>query len=216
MENKKKIYNKLIDIKRSGGCGMHIFFEPNILYIHLSKCAGTSIYNLLKTEFKNSEKENTEENIKYVADNFDNFFSFVIVRNIYDKVLSEYNHEKNGGMHDLSLDCWLNAVASKKCIKSKKGRTASFADYNNKYNELDQKEFVVLDEGSSYLSFIGSFENLNEDIKIIKKKLNMKNSLPFLNKTKYNTSKLTKEQIEVVKDRFREDISFFKWRENEE
>lgn len=199
----EKIYKKLSEIQSSGGCGIHVFDDPKIIYIHLSKCAGTTIHKALTSKLKEVPRQ--EVNLQEIANNFDEYFSFTVVRNTYSKVLSEYNHEVNSNLHTMDFDEWLESVCNRKRID---GRVGCFADYSNKYNELDQKPFCVI-EGQPYLSYIGRFKNLNDVFDRLREKAGGKITFAKLNPTSYNKIKMTSNQIQLIEERFREDIEYF-------
>ena len=196
-----KIYQKLFEIKESGGAGLHIFENPKIIFIHQSKCAGTSIYKSLTSTCN----EVTNIPLKDVAKNFHQYFSFTIVRNVYTKVLSEYNHEINSKLHNLNFNDWLDKVCKRIRIE---GNNGCFADYSNRYNELDQKPFCVID-GRQYLSYVGSFENLHDMLDVFIEKTGLNFNLPKLNPTAYNKTGMTHDQINLIKERFKDDIEYF-------
>lgn len=196
----EKIYNKLLEIKKSGGAGIHIFENPKIVYLHMSKCAGTTIHKTLLTTCKEVYVD-----LKDVAENFDEYFSFTVVRNIYSKVLSEYNHEINSNLHNMNFDTWLDFVCKRMRIDGKGG---CFADYSNQYNELDQKSFCVV-EDQPYLSYVGRFENLNDVFDVLNKKTGEKMIFPKLNPTKYKKAEMRSDQINLIKERFKDDIEYF-------
>jgi len=203
MEN-YKIYKKLLDIKKSKcGGGLVLFKNPNIVYLHLSKTAGTTIYKVLKSNA--TEIAVNEKSIKEVSENFDDWFSFIVVRNIFTKILSQYNHEYNNNLHNYDFDTWMNLVNDRQII----GNTDGFcSDYSDIYNELDQKSFCTIDE-KEWLSHIGHFESLGDTFNILEKKLNKKINWPHLNPTNYKKTNLSKEQNELVSRRFKKDIEYF-------
>lgn len=196
----EKIYNKLLEIKKSGGAGIHIFENPKIVYLHLSKCAGTTIHKTLLTTCKEVYVD-----LKDVAENFEEYFSFTVVRNIYSKVLSEYNHEVNSNIHNMNFDSWLDFVCKRMRID---GNGGCFADYSNQYNELDQKSFCVI-EDQPYLSYVGRFENLNDVFDVLNKKTGENMIFPKLNPTKYKKTEMRSDQINLIKERFKDDIEYF-------
>lgn len=200
MQMSEKIYNKLLEIKKSGGAGIHIFENPKIIYLHLSKCAGTTIHKTLLTACREVQVD-----LKEVAENFDQYFSFTVVRNTYSKVLSEYNHEINSNLHGMKFDKWLDTVCKRIRIDGKGG---CFADYSNQYNELDQKSFCVI-EDQPYLSYVGRFENLNDVFDTLNQKTGGKMSFPKLNPTNYKKTEMSPEQVELIEERFKDDIEYF-------
>lgn len=202
--NKSQILEKLLRIYNSGGAGLSIFGDPKIIYIHLSKCAGTTIHKTLLKNF--NEIDNSKINFEELAENFDQYFSFTVVRNTYSKVLSQYNHEKNAKMHSHDLDSWLKIVSDKKIIN---GPNKDFSDYSNEYNELNQKIFCTID-GKNYLNYVGRFENIDETFKKLNDQFGIKN-FPLLNPTIYRVNEINLKQTNLIKKIFKPDIEYFKF-----
>lgn len=75
-----------------------ILKDKKIIFIHIPRCAGTSIKEALKTiSNKAIDKpwhlKLSEHPEKYQI-NLDNYFVFAFVRNPYDRILSVYNYKK--------------------------------------------------------------------------------------------------------------------------
>ena len=201
--NADKIYKKLTTIRNSQGAGIHLYENANILFLHLSKCAGTSISKKLSSHFKEVPTEQID--FKQVSDNFDKYFSFTIVRNIYTKIVSQYNYELQSNLHAMNFDSWLENVSKKVRIQ---GNNNCFSDYSNEYNELSQKPFCLLD-GQEYLSHVGRFEDLNTTANLLSKKTAVDISFPMLNKTNYKIKNVPDNQIKIIEDTFKEEIRYF-------
>lgn len=204
--NSSSIYDKIVEMNASHGCGIHIFFEPNIFYIHTSKTGGTSIHKMLKNNFKSKEQKNNNKTFRYVADNWDIFFSFIFVRNIFDKIVSEF-HQERKGLHNLDFDSWLSKVLNRQTITHPLNRSF-FADFSNQYNEINQVPFVLL-KGELYLKYIGKFESFDKDVQYIKNCLKIQNSIEFENKTKNEKHKMNKDQISLISKHFANEIAYF-------
>ncbi len=71
--------------------------NPNIIFIHIGKTAGTSIENCIKNKYKcynHSAIEQHSSIIDYQQRvNLDNYFKFVVVRNPYTRLWSQYNFQ---------------------------------------------------------------------------------------------------------------------------
>jgi len=200
---KKHILNKLLDIYNSNACGFHLYEEPKIIFIHLSKCGGTSIHKVLSESYR--ETDRNKINLEKLAEDFYNYFSFAVVRNIYSKALSQYNHEVYQKMHSYDFDAWLKIVSENKVIECPNCRS----DYSNAYNELSQKIFTTID-GINFLTYVGRFENMKQTFSLLNKKFNVK-KIPLANPSFYSYKRLSNNQIFIISKLFQSDIEYFKF-----
>lgn len=125
-----------------------------------------------------------------------NFFKFAFVRNPWCRMASFYIFQKNSNF--LALPS-LSA-------------TASFKDFllaSEDYIELTQYDYV---NGFDDNSFIGRFENLQQDFDIICDKIGIpRQKLPHSNKTehKHYAEYYDDETREIVAQKYADDIKFF-------
>jgi len=173
---------------------LHIDNKYQFLFIHIPKCAGTSIekffeydYDIIKDNFENNFEYNKFNNLgsgkHFTLKEYeqilskkilDNLFKFTIIRNPFDLVVSQYNYDLNSsGVY------WngKNSYDDKKNI--------SFEQYVNfLYNKKINIEHYITSNNYG-MDFIGKFENIENDFKLICDILNIKdNKLPFENKSK--------------------------------
>jgi len=115
-----------------------------------------------------------------------NYFSFVFVRNPWDRMLSFWFFKK--GKIDVNM---------------------SFKEFLSRYNHSDQYSYI---EGFGNNSFIGRFENLQQDFNIVCDKIGIpQQQLPHANKTKHKhyTEYYDDETREIVAERYARDIEYF-------
>lgn len=170
--------------------------ELNTIFVHIPKCAGTfiernlmqsdSFYfadshgNLLKTELKDDGHVNIGEDkhrqLGYYKENFnkvfyDNFFKFTFVRNPFDRLFSLFNYMKMQEnldlLQDLSFDEWIESIYAHFM------RNKCYAFYTG--YEINMLNYISLDENIIDIDFVGKFENLQNDFKKVRKKINLKN-----------------------------------------
>ncbi len=203
---------------------MIISNKNKFIFIHIHKCAGTSITNSLSLRTLSfTDKVSTwlhrnfgltkPNHIKYEphitardlreqmgAKKFDSYFSFAISRNPWDWQVSLYTYMRSNKDH------WQHELALK------------FKDFDDYIrwrcdgNYQLQKEFVCSSDGELLLNFVGKMENLDEDFKYVcrtvglplieLKQDNVTNHLPY--PKFYNDH--TRELVETT---FAEDIEFF-------
>jgi len=180
---------------------LNIDSNYQFLFIHIPKCAGTSIESFFGYDYDNNKYIESDFKIghpKHMTLNeyssvlskklLDNIFKFTIIRNPFDLVLSQYYY---GLYNEKTFWNGKNDYEYKKNI--------TFNDYiifiqNNKRNDIKERlstnvysldEYIISDNVE--LDFIGRYENLNEDIKKIYSCLDIEyKELPFENKSKIN------------------------------
>ena len=117
------------------------FEKPYILFIHVSKTGGTSLYEWLKNykvvDYLNDHVSYRDAEIilnRYI--NLNEYYKFSIVRNPYDRAYSAFVHDKKRGYSGTFEDC----------LKFRKNRTATFLTEGideifkyERYNEMVEK-----------------------------------------------------------------------------
>ena len=207
------------------------------LFIHIPKTAGTSIENyflnmgigssIIKSEsvagdlIPGIEEKNGHpfyKNIRYIHlplkffDELpDDYFKFAFVRNPWDRCVSEYKWRiKN------NFSFPTNNGSKKKM---------SFKGYiRNVYNLVPSRELAKIHFMPQYdfienektpINFVGRFENLNNDFKIICEKIGINyGTLPELNKTDGSNYQeyFDKDSRDMIFEKYRKDIEFFNYK----
>lgn len=134
---------------------------------------------------------------------FESYFKFSFVRNPWDRFVSLYSR-KDGGIR------YSNKMNFERFVKESKSSSITCRWIDDVKYQLDW----IRDENKNILvDFIGKYENLNDDWKIVAKKLNVNNKLPISNRnmtrnrdyTKYYTN----ESRDIIYNKFKEDIDYF-------
>jgi hypothetical protein len=168
---------------------MVLCHEKKCIFIHIPKTAGTSIEQFLKEKGKN--------NIEYIGlrNNrslqhltafelkrelgliFKNYYKFSIVRNPYDRLLSEYywtplNIGYKAGKTKADFITHVSNIVKNKLY------------LNNIYNDhfIPQYMFLYGNNNNFLIDQVFKYENLDSTINFLKTKLNINDDLPFLNK----------------------------------
>ena len=118
------------------------------------------------------------------------YFSFVFVRNPWDRIMSSYLYSKSLG-YKFTFKSFFNSKAFEMHYKP-------------------QSYFI-----NKNIDFIGRFENLQEDFNLVCKKLGIEpKQLPHENKTvhEHYTEWYTDENKELVQDKYFEDIKAFNYK----
>lgn len=181
-------------------------------FIHITKCAGTTIeelgrkYNILwgkyHIEYGHWHQPFNEKTINLI-----NLYDwFVIVRNPYDRIISEY-HCKWGGIGSTnqyhSIDDFNSYIQNK--IKYR-----NIYNYTEKYpyHYMEQYKYLV----NNCKIYILKFENLKEEFNTLMNQYNYNIELNIrtnTNKKVYNVNDLSKETINLINHVYKKDFELF-------
>lgn len=208
MRDLKKITRNIAEIIRLNTSSPILEInDTKFIFIHINKTAGTSILNAL--EVKKKQHLTSKEVIQKIGkDKWDNVFKFSIVRNPWAKVYSHYKYriktnQTSLGDQTISFNDW---------VKETYG-TQNYKYYDNPKMFAPQLTWLRNENDELDMDFIGKFENLPEDFKVIKKELKLKRDLQHLNATKADDFRIeyNQESIEIVSSWFKEDIEYFNY-----
>jgi hypothetical protein len=144
----------------------------------------------------------------FLNENFKKAFKFTIVRNPWDRTVSAFHYLQQ--IIDKEPKSYADSIDKKETFKhyikttfATKGVKANH-HFHHQYNNAFYK-------GKQFVDFIGRFENLKEDWKIIAAKINTNDTLPHINASKHQHYKTyyDDECIKIVADIYKQDIKFF-------
>ena len=187
-----------------------ISHRHKFIFIHLIKCGGTTIENILggvKSHrpgghfiFKEDWVETTKNKVHVCASQYsktfywDGYFKFTFVRNPWDKMVSFYEYYR----------------------KLRNEPNIKFIDFlldeHWKPMFYDQLTHLVSHNGKNEIDFIGKFENLQEDFNTICDKIKIpRHQLPHKNATnhKHYTEYYDDETKQIVAEKYAKDIEYF-------
>jgi hypothetical protein len=182
-----------------------ISHKHKFIFVHIPKTGGTSVDSILSKISRNwNSKHHLIEKYRKLADKkhgFENYFKFTIVRNPWDRLLSNYFYRKKGNrVQDLSFKKW---------ITNSQDGNYSFENCLSRHTQLDwisdENEEVVVD-------FIGRFENLQEDFDIICDKIGIpQQQLPHKKKGKHKSyiEYYNDKMKQIVAEKYAKDIEHF-------
>lgn len=131
---------------------------------------------------------------------FERYFSFTIVRNPWDRLLSQYKYTISNRRH-----------GNHSVVKNLSG-FSDFIEWHYNANQVNlQSEYVYDRDGKCRLDFIGRFENIEEDFNIACEKIGIQSKLSKLNVSKgadYHEY-YTNRTRDLVADIYRRDIYNF-------
>ena len=186
------------------------------VFIHIPKCAGTSVYKSLKLDFLGSGHAPASKHSEFLDQGY---FSFSFVRNPWDRIASCYRYFRSIKPEDR----WYKSN-QKLADLSKKISFQEFAQRVPEFQKMMIREEGSVRSGIHFQPFsyfldkpvdcIGKMENISRDYIKICRKLNIKiNPLKKLNST--NPSNYQELYIEetknIVYNIYKEDIKKYNY-----
>lgn len=213
-----------------------ICFDNKFIFTHITKTGGVSVHNALKSkcDFRNTDRQHRKlvEDEKIILnidskDTLDNYFKFCVVRNPWERYVSQYFYRINArGSTDFFAS--LGTSFTKEKIKSVSFRDMlirlhkkSFDKNNYQMNGLSIYDYHlgggqlnwVKRKGLVVCDYFCRLENIQDDFDIVCDKIGIdKVKLGFLNKGKYEKpyyEYYDDETIEIVASHAKEDIERF-------
>lgn len=199
-----------MDLQGWISCMPKIMEKKKILFVHIPKTAGTSIVSLFEgnCNFNRFKHRDVRSKVK----DFD--FSFCVVRNPYDRLISLYNYQEyynNFTFEDFvcllykkykKRDSIIQFIYKRRFVYGseiikgifrtliRKKISLPLAKINKNYSIVglsaanNQSDWIT-ENGKIVVDCVCRFENLSKDIKKVLKIAGIKGKLPHLNKTKH-------------------------------
>lgn len=170
----------------------------DITFFHASKCAGSSVETWLKTYaggdvYDNDMRHLTPSQLSHLfPEGFG--WSFCVVRNPWDRMVSWYKYFRNIRNLDLSFDQYLDKCFFDKSVQN----TNMFGKPVRLINYIP------------HVNFVARFENLETDFKVVQQRVQCFEPLFHVNKSgpanKYVDYYNNQHYIDIVGDYYRDDI----------
>lgn len=192
-----------------------VYKGKDLIYLVNSKVAQTAITNTagntLKKEYSKIDTKFGER--KYTLSPTEKtYYSFTFVRNPFERLYScyysKYIADKKYDKERLDFDYYMGGI-----IKKDKGFPHFVKTISKIPDALADRHFksqysLIYKESILPIDFIGRYENINEEFKIIQKRFNL-DPLPHLNPSgkKNWRSAYTPELVNIVKKRYEKDLS---------
>jgi len=167
---------------------MFLSYDPQFIFVHIPKTAGTSISNCLRTVAAGKVEQGSQKDswdfhttarlfkYKLGGNQFDNSFKFSFVRNPWDWMYSWYSmHRKGQDADDYTFKHWLMEY------EHKMTRTFMWDEIPIASQRRGQMDWLTNKNGEVIVDFVGRFENLEEDFDIVRDKLKIKKRLTKTN-----------------------------------
>lgn len=193
---------------------LNAFIDQKAIFVHIPKTAGVS---LVKSIYGENVERGGHRKIthlsKLMPGSINDYFTFTIVRNPWDRLYSAYKFMTNGGINHHDENAFKLHLSS---IDSFEDFVMNWLNKDNLKHIIHfypQSWFLKNNSGEIELDFIGRFEYLSSDFAEIANKMGVKNKLKHLNKGDKGSYKTvySQEMIEKVKFIYKEDIERFNY-----
>ena len=193
-----------------------ISHDLKCVFVHIPKCAGTSVYKSLKLDFLGSGHAPASKHSDFLEQGY---FSFSFVRNPWDRISSCYRYFQSlkPGVK------WYRA-------NQKIADLSNSVSFNEFVNSIpDFQKMMIREEGSvrsgihfqpfSYfldisIDFVGKVEDINHDYMSIRSRLNLPlKQIPKINSTKQQDYRelYNEESRNIVYNIYKEDIEKYNY-----
>ncbi|MEZ8225877.1 sulfotransferase family 2 domain-containing protein [Vibrio splendidus] len=187
--------------------------KQQCIFVHVPKVAGTSInhaiYGRTLGHYSASDIKNKFPNL------FNKAFTFSLVRNPWDRVLSAYHFAKQGKTATMGM---YNAEQYQ--IPEFETFEAFVFEWlaNKNVDELDfvfqtQSQFLTDAKGNILVDYIGKLENMSDSISYIESQIGRELVIPHANKVaregSYHDYYTSQEMIDIVIAKYGQDIELF-------
>ena len=185
-----------------------------VIYMKCGRPAGTDIHRTLnqinvievsRPYYYNNGINDWVENITDEEIKSD-YFTFTFVRNPFERLISAWNSFVVNGKVDNNFEKFI------------KNRGVGYLLYEDSSVANDhwfpQNYYVEFSDGEKFINFVGKFENLEEDWRMVGDKIGIKSKIT---KRQYQTTKeyyrsfYTDELIEIVSDFYKRDLELFNY-----
>ena len=224
-----KLYETMRDNELGEVDGLSVslagFDRLRCIFVHVPKCAGTSIGRSLYGEYRGNHMGIATYQMIFSKEDFDSYFKFGFVRNPWDRVLSAYRFMTRGA--DATPDRPKKRTGRTGTLKSKqRGEVAQFDDFesfvlnwvNARNTRLyehfrPQHRFVCTPRGRLALDYVARFETIDDDLAKIGERLGVDLTVDHLNKTRGEQSDYrshyTPQMRRIVEKVYAKDIELF-------
>ncbi|MEH0157673.1 sulfotransferase family 2 domain-containing protein [Limibacter armeniacum] len=181
--------------------------KRNYVFIHINKTGGTSIAEVIGLSKK--KHLTVKQLVRLINSNeWESAYKFAFVRNPWDKVVSHYKYRVKTNQCNM-----LNSpIGFNEWVECTYGNKKDYYYYDNPIMFQSQLDWLKNNEELIDVDFIGKFERIVDDFKIVANNIGLENcDLPHLNKTKkvnyrdyYNDN-----TAGIIERHFKEDIMKF-------
>jgi hypothetical protein len=193
------------------GFSLTEFDKHRCIFVHIPKCAGTSICGSLFGYIVGGHLSIMEYGKIFSREEFDSYFKFAFVRNPWDRLADAYYFLKEGRCNERDKKWYEENLTACKNFGSFVKMWVNPDNIKTYPYFRPQRDYIYLEEdNASAVDFIGYFENLDQDFAYVSNRIGISAELMHLNRTpsskKDYKAYYDNEMIEIVSDAYRDDI----------
>ncbi|APE01657.1 hypothetical protein BM526_07250 [Alteromonas mediterranea] len=188
--------------------------KHNCIFIHIPKAAGTSVLHALSGSTKHVQRDHCSAFNFKSADKkrFERSFKFAFVRHPVDRLLSVHRYLLSGGngTNNKRLSALINSE-----YKQFDDFVLNYLDSMRLHTEVlfrPQFSFLCNEYYEVMVDFVGKYEKIDQDFKVVADKLDLNTTLPKSNVSKLsNGSDVSDNVREKIFDLYSKDFELFEY-----
>lgn len=186
---------------------LHTKYLASVIFVHINKTGGSSIEKALGLPFQH--RTATEIRDLIGARRWQSRFRFAFIRNPWDKVASHYHYRVKTNQTGLGDQ----PIPFAKWVRLAYGDNAT-PYYDNPKMFMPQVDWIADQDGRIMVDFVGRFESLHADFKVICAKVGIEADLPHLKQSTRGDYRkyYDDETAAIVAQWFAKDIEIFGYR----
>jgi hypothetical protein len=200
-----------------------VIHKHKCIFIHINKCGGTSIERFFIDGY-DVPKQRTHDDINYYKKkfpkNFKKYFKFTLVRNPWDKLLSQYFYQvKNTEQREYISRKKQRMATHFRILEEEYVSFEKFLERPFLMGHKQQLKWISGPKGKVLVDHIGRFENIQEEFDFVCDKIGIeRGELPHAKNTNHEhySKYYTDETRELVGELYKDDIEYFGYSFEEE
>jgi hypothetical protein len=165
------------------GAQFRPFLERRCIFVHIPKCAGTSVVDALFGRSVGNHRGIASLRLAFTAEEYRDFLKFTFVRNPWDRAVSTYYYLRAGGQGEQDVDWARRLGVDRMGFREFVMEGLSEEGLNRSYHFRPQAQFVTLGPDRPVeMDFVGRFETLEEDFAAVAARLGVEARLPARNR----------------------------------
>ncbi len=196
--------NRILAKAKQAAYSIRYDYFDKFIFIHINKTGGSSVENALNIPFEH--KTALEKIDEAGQENWNRKFTFTIVRNPWDKVVSHYHYRVKTNQTDLHD----KPIGFREWVRCAYG-TQDTRYYDNPKMFMPQTHWISDRSGNSLVDKIIKFESIEQGFNEVLEELGMKATLPHFKKFNRGaySEHYDEETSAIVKKCFESDIETF-------
>lgn len=179
-------------------------YLDDFVFIHINKTGGSSVQKALKIPFEHDTA--LEKIARMGLKQWQKKYSFTVVRNPWDKVVSHYHYriltnQTGLGKKTIEFNQWVKRAYGEQ----------DTTYYNNPKMFMPNVGWIADEQGNILVNKVIRFENLGKEFDEVCRELGINVRLPHEKKSKHNhySDYYNEETTQIVADWFKPDIDAF-------